>query len=178
MVATRDLPASIRIYTLSGHHRDYLGLFSFSPAPSSCAAFGLATHSPPQEPGAVSLGLGLSASTPPARRAPEAPTLSLWKPHVMFASASWVDMPPQHRQKGLPGKEWEGTSCFNFLLLPAWQGVGTAQSVSSGFKKMTVCSGDGSHLAGQLEELPVLASTLGAGLHLQTGSSSICVICE
>lgn len=58
MVATRDLPASIRIYTLSGHHRDYLGLFSFSPAPSSCAAFGLATHSPPQEPGAVSLGLG------------------------------------------------------------------------------------------------------------------------
>lgn len=40
---------------------------------------------------------------------------------------------------------------------------------------MTAYSGDGSHFAGQLEELPVLASALGEGLNLQRGSSSICV---
>ena len=104
--------------------------------------------------------------------------LSLRKLQVTFVGASWVDMPPQQRQKGLLGKEWEGTSCFHFLLLPARQGVGTAQSVSSTLNKMTACSGDGSHFAGQLEELPVLASALRAGLHLQRGSSSICAIRE
>lgn len=96
--------------------------------------------------------------------------LSLWKLQVPFVGTSWVDTPPQHRQKGLFGKEWEGTSCFCFLLLPARQGVGTAQSISSRLNKMTARSGDGSHFAGQLEELPVLACALGAGLHLQRGA--------
>lgn len=99
--------------------------------------------------------------------------LSLWKLQVTFVGTSWADAPPQHMQKGLLGKEWEGTSCFHFLLLPTQQGVGTAQSVSSGRNEMTACSGDGSHFAGQLEELPVLASALGAGLHLRRGSSCI-----
>lgn len=125
-----------------------------------------------------SLAWGVSVSTPPPRRAPEALMLSSWKLQVMFVGASWVDTPPQHRQKDLLGKEWEGTSCFHFLLLPAQQAEGTARSISSGLNKMTACSGDGSHFAGQLEELPVLASALRAGLHVQRGSSSICLICE
>lgn len=82
--------------------------------------------------------------------------LSLWELQITIVGTGCVDMPPQHRQKGLLGKEWEETSCFHFLL--AQQGVGMAQNVSSRLKNTAACSG---HFGGQLEELPVPASALG-----------------
>jgi len=169
VVATRALPASVQIYALSNHHWNNLTLFnSFSPAPSNYAAFGPVTHSPAQEPAAIFLGPGRICHHRGEHRRLPCSACGSCRPHL--------DTPPRRRQKGLLGKEWEGTSCFHFLLFPARQGVGMAQSVSSRLNKMTAGSGDGSHFAGQLEELPGLASALEAGLHLWRGSSSICVI--
>lgn len=100
--------------------------------------------------------------------------LSLWELQIMTAATSCVGTPPQHRQKDLPGESVGGNKLFP---LPSPSGsAGCRNGIFSRLKKLTACSGDSSHFSRQLEELAVLVVTLGAGLHLQRGNRSICMI--